>query len=118
MPDVITEVYDRGNNGEYRIRREKGDAFSVYAKDELDAYTKGLAYIEKEEKEMRSITICVTIALLFFLSIITFACERRRDQYDTNMRTCIAAGKNYVSEDNDYSCRDAAAVPKAKAKEG
>lgn len=114
MVDIITEVYDRGNNGEYRVRRRHGDSFSVYAKDELEAYTRALAYIEKEEKEMRVLTICITIGVLFLLSIITFACEQRRDQYDANMRACVAAGKNYVSEDNDYSCREAAAVPKEK----
>lgn len=114
MPDVITEIYDCKSNGEYHIRRENGRRFSVYAKDELDAYTKGLAYIEKEEKEMRTLSICITVGMMFVLSSITFSCERRRDQYDANMRACIAAGKSYVSEDNDYSCREAAAVPRAK----
>ena len=114
MADTITEIYDRGANGEYRIRRENKSAFSVYAKDELDAYTKALAYIEKEEKEMRTYTVCGTIVVLFLVSSVVFSCEQRRDQYDANMRACVAVGKNYVSEDNDYSCREAAAVPLAK----
>jgi hypothetical protein len=113
MPDIITEVYDRGTNGEYRVRRERGDTFSVYAKDELDAYTKGLAYMEKEEKEVRTLTICITLGVLSFLSAITFACEREREDYTVNMKHCVASGKSYVSENTGYSCREATAVPKA-----
>ena len=111
MPDIITEVHDRGCGGEYRIRRNRGQSFSVYAKDELDAYNKGMAFLKEEEKEMRVITMCVTMVILFLLSSITFACESKGERYTNNMKHCIAKGKNYVSEYEGYSCREAAATP-------
>lgn len=113
MPDIITEIYHSGSNGEYRVRRGRGDTFSVYAKDELDAYTKGLAYMEKEEREVRTLTICITLGVLSFLSAITFACEQGREHYTANMKHCVASGKSYVSENTGYSCREATAVPRA-----
>ena len=115
MEDIICEIYERGN-GEYRVRTEKEGNFSVYAKDELDAYTKGIAYIERKEKEMRVFYVCVTVCILFLFSTITFACEQRSGRYTANMKHCISAGKSYVSEYDGYSCRDPAAAPYAKDK--
>ena len=114
MPDIITQIYDRGSNGEYRVCRRKGENFSVFAKDELDAYTKGLQYMKEEEDAMRTFSLCATAVILCLLATITFACEARGDRYAANMKTCLAAGKNYVSEGEGYSCREAAAVPRAK----
>jgi hypothetical protein len=118
MPQIISEIYSAGSNGEYRVRRDTGRTLTVYAKDELDAYTKGLAYIKEEEKEMRTLTICITLGVLFFLSAITVACEQKREHYAANMKHCVAAGKSYVSEDASYSCRDADAVPKDDGERG
>lgn len=114
MADIISEIYARSTPGEFRVRMEHGPSFSVYAKDELDAYTKALAYIEQKEKEMRTISICVTIVVLFVLCLGTFACERNDIRHDAAMARCVAAGKSFVSEDQGYSCREAAAVPRAK----
>ena len=116
MPNTIIEIYSRNTRGvgEYAVRVENGSSFTVYAKDELDAYTKALAYIKEKEKEMRVVAICFTLGVLFSLSLITFACEQEGNRYTANLKHCVAAGKNYVRENNNYSCRDANANPKGR----
>ena len=118
MPTIIEMVEARhgvpGTPGEYRVSRNAGVNIYVYAKDELDAYTKALAIIEKEEKNMRTFAICATIAFLALVSGLVYGCESRDARYSADMKACVAAGKNYVSEDEGYSCRDASVVPKQK----
>lgn len=121
MPVIIENVEPRhgrpGQPGEYRVSRNHGSNIYVYAKDEVDAFTKALSIIEKEKKEMRTITVCTTIGFLVLLSAMIHGCESRQASYASNMKQCLAAGKNYVSEAEGYSCRDAAAVPKPKGSE-
>jgi len=116
MPETIEDVEARHGNpgqpGRYRVACSSGNDLYIYAKDELDAYTKALAIIKEEEKQMRTLTVCVTVALLVLLSAITYACESRREDYALNMKQCVAVGKSFVSEDGGYSCRDPNAVPK------
>jgi hypothetical protein len=106
---------DHAGGTEYRVWYEAPATFAhlkVFAKDELDAYTKALAEFETREKRMRTIYICITMVILALVAALTFAGQAGRAEYRTNMAHCVKAGKSYVSEGNGYSCRSAAAAPK------
>jgi len=105
---------------EIRKERNNGNTFNVYytntvgdfankevyAKDELEAYTRFHEIYEEGAKKMRVVFLCITVVLLAVLSSITYSCTDSRSRYMDNMATCVKAGKSYISEGGGYSCRD------------
>ena len=109
LPYTVYQVEKgRGNTYEVFYYGYEGgrERFSVIAKDELDAYTQGQQELEKKKANMKTTIICGTLAIVAMLTSAVGGCAVQRHYSSSNMTTCVAAGKSYVSEDGGYSCRD------------
>lgn len=78
----------------------------IYAKDELEAYTRFNEIYKEGAKRMRVVVVSGTIIIITLLSSLTYSCTDSRSRYERNMRECVKSGKNYISEGDSYSCRD------------
>lgn len=108
MAYVISEIEKRPNN-RFRVGYISSwgeDCHVVYAKDELEAFTKTTVILDKKEKAMRVLIVCATIAFAILVTSLTYSCQGNKVRYDRNMRDCVSKGKSFISEDGDYSCRD------------
>lgn len=95
--------------GTFRVRFDGIDGTTskdFYAKDELEAFTIFQTHITKWKQNMRVFIVCATIVFLAVLASLTSNCSAKREQYSTDMRECLKAGKSYISEDDSFSCRD------------
>jgi uncharacterized protein (UPF0303 family) len=109
LPYTVYRVErDRGNTYEVNYYNYEGnrEAFSVVAKDELDAFNLGQQAVNKKRANMKTFIICVTLAFVSLLTSAVAGCKISDDTYAANMATCLKAGKSYVKENSGYSCRD------------
>jgi hypothetical protein len=109
LPYTVYRVeQDRGNTYDVYYYNYEGnrEAFSVVAKDDLDAYVQGQQAVNKKKANMKTFIICVTLAFVTLVTSAVGGCAVQRHYYSTNMETCLKTGKSYVAEDDSYSCRD------------
>jgi hypothetical protein len=99
---------DRGNSYAIKYTGVDGsrETLTLYATDELGAYAEACKILERKKKNMKTFSICVTLAFVASLTSAVAGCKITRAEYATNMATCLKTGKSYVAEGNGYSCRD------------
>jgi hypothetical protein len=109
LPYTVYEVtHRRGNTFEVNYYNYEGnrEAFTINAKDDLDAYVQGQQAVNKKKAKMKILIICATIVVVAILTSSVAGCQITSSKYSTNMATCLKAGKSYVKENDGYSCRD------------
>lgn len=105
MP-LITSVNKRPHEpNSYKVEYEGafGDHgfISVFAKDELQAFATATKELEERSMTARVTIIGATVVLLAVLAASTYGC----DKSSRDMEACLKVGKNYVSENQGYSCK-------------
>ena len=99
---------DRGNSYEIKYYDTDGSraTITLYATDELGAYTEALKILEKKKKNMKTLIVCATITIVAMLTSAVGGCVVDRNHSSATMGACLKTGKSFVAEGNGYSCRD------------
>lgn len=99
---------ERGNSYEIRYTDLDGSraSMTLYATDELGAYTEARKILEGKKKNMKTLTVCATIIIVAMLTSAVGGCVVDRNYSSTTMEACLKTGKSFVAEGNGYSCRD------------
>jgi hypothetical protein len=114
----VVEVDESGKNKfrSYWESSHNSGSIRVYAKDELDAYTKATVELEERDKTVKYAFMSMALVIIVLILAITYATRTSRIEYAQNMNTCVTVGKNYVSENDGYSCRDGTSPKTNKTK--